>query len=331
MTALHLVLVALALHWVAQTSNSTAGLRGLTVVSHNVAWASGTKGTVLRTLDGGEHWNILNIPGTDALDFRDIVAFDAKNAVVLASGTGAASRVYLTTNAVDWSLVLAVPNEPVFFDAVKFWDRRHGILLGDPVAGRFTIYTTADGGLTWVRSTGPIALPAEGAFAASGTCLTLSGNREAWFGTGGPGGGRVFHTSNKGQTWTVANTPLSGPTPSAGIFSLRFLDPKSGFAAGGDYQKPSDASHAFAVTKDGGQTWTPPGQGSVTGYRSALTYLRSHKLLIAVGTNGSDYSPDSGITWTRFSSDNLNSVASDGDTVWAIGPKGLILKLAHHQ
>ncbi|HEX6559976.1 MAG TPA: hypothetical protein VF021_10950, partial [Longimicrobiales bacterium] len=34
-------------------SSSDASLRGISVVSADVAWASGTRGTVLRTTDGG--------------------------------------------------------------------------------------------------------------------------------------------------------------------------------------------------------------------------------------------------------------------------------------
>ena len=182
--------------------------------------------------------------------------------------------------------------------------------------------------MNWVRATGPAALQNEGAFAASGTCLTLLGQEEAWFGTGGHGGGRVFHSSNRGRSWTIALTPLSGSTASAGIFALRFLDRKRGVALGGDYQKPADAAHSLAVTEDGGLTWITPARGVTSGFRSAVTYLPRHKLLIAVGTNGSDYSLDGGTTWTRISNDNLNSVATDGNhRVWAVGPKGLILKL----
>jgi len=38
--------------WQLQTSNTTADLRGIHSVGGGVAWASGTRGTVLRTEDG---------------------------------------------------------------------------------------------------------------------------------------------------------------------------------------------------------------------------------------------------------------------------------------
>jgi photosystem II stability/assembly factor-like uncharacterized protein len=322
----------LALHWIPQASNSAAGLRGLSVVSQKVAWTSGTKGTILRTLDGGEHWEARTVPGTDGLDFRDVKAFDARTALVMASGAGEASRVYLTTDGGEiWMLVLSNPDKAGFFDAMKFWDRKHGILLGDPVAGHFTIYTTEDAGLNWERSHGPEAIADEGAFAASGTCLTLLGNHDAWFGTGGPGAGRVFHTTDRSKNWTVAATPLSGHVASAGIFSVVFVDSKHGIAVGGDYQKPAQAEHTIAMTGDGGFTWVVPAGALAGGFRSGATYVKPRKMLLAVGTGGSDYSFDGGMTWRRLSTDNLNAVASDGESVWAVGPKGLIVKLAFHE
>lgn len=322
------ILLALALHWIPQTSPTTASLRGLSVVSAKVIWASGSKGTILRTLDAGQHWEIRPLPSAETLDFRDIEAFDANTALVMASGTGTASRVYLTQDGGNrWSLVLADPDRTGFFDALKFWDRNHGILLGDPVNGRFVIFTTQSAGQTWTRSIQPAALAGEGAFAASGTSLALQGIHEAWFGTGGPNVARVFHTSDAGQTWTVAPTPLSGPTTACGIFSLLFLDPHRGVAIGGDYQKPDQTSHTAAFTDDGGRTWTPVSTNPA-GYRSGVASLPSRHLLISVGTNGADYSSDAGHTWTRFSNDSLNAVASHGDSVWAIGPKGQIAELS---
>jgi photosystem II stability/assembly factor-like uncharacterized protein len=329
MTLLPIFLATLALHWVPQASNTNTSLRGLSVVSKNIVWASGSKGTVLRTLDGGEHWEIRKVRGAETLDFRDVVAFNGNIALIMSSGAGDASRVYLTIDGgVTWKLVLSNPDQTGFFDAMKFWNRQHGILLGDPVRGHFTVFTTADGGLTWTKVNQPAALKEEGAFAASGTCLALYGTREAWFGSGGPGGGRVFHTSDRGQSWTVAVTPLSGQVATAGIFSLKFIDSKHGIAVGGNYKQPEKTSGSLAVTSDNGKAWRVPSVGVTGGFRSGLAYVRQERLLIAVGTIGSDLSFDLGMSWKPFSQDNLNAIANSGRNVWAVGPKGTILKLA---
>ena len=310
------------------------------MVSERIVWASGAQGTVLRTSDGGEHWEGRKVDGADALDFRDVVAFDANTALIMSSGTGDASRLYFTADGGEhWKMVLSNPDKSGFFDAVKFWNRKDGMLLGDPVNGRFSIFVTSDGGMTWARANEPAAFKAEGAFAASGTCLALSGKQEAWFGSGGPGGGRVFHSRDSGRSWRVANTPMGGDIASAGIFGLKFLDHENGIAVGGDYRQPGSSTRTVAITRDGGETWTAPAwtapawparteaPAAGVGFRSGVVYLKHEKTLVAVGTGGSSYSMDRGLHWQTISNANLNAVASARDQVWAVGPRGLIVRL----
>ncbi len=71
-----------------QNSRTDVPLRGISAVSGKVAWASGARGTVLRTIDGGATWETLVIAGADSLDFRDIQAFDQNTAFVLSIGHG---------------------------------------------------------------------------------------------------------------------------------------------------------------------------------------------------------------------------------------------------
>src|SRR2546423_1120742 len=91
-----LVLSPVSIQLQPQNSGTDANLRGISVVSQRIAWASGTKGTVLRTLDSGSHWENVSVAGADGLDFRDIQAFDDKSAFVLAAGPGEQSRIYKT-------------------------------------------------------------------------------------------------------------------------------------------------------------------------------------------------------------------------------------------
>src|SRR5262245_29228225 len=55
-----------------QVSGTTRRLDSVSVVNERVVWASGRNGTVVRTLDGGETWEVHVIPGAEALAFRDI-------------------------------------------------------------------------------------------------------------------------------------------------------------------------------------------------------------------------------------------------------------------
>ena len=71
---------AIQAQWIRQNVETKASLRGLSVVNEKVIWASGTGGTVIRTIDGGKSWKVMAVPGAEKLDFRDVEAFDAKTA-----------------------------------------------------------------------------------------------------------------------------------------------------------------------------------------------------------------------------------------------------------
>jgi photosystem II stability/assembly factor-like uncharacterized protein len=82
------------------------------------------------------------LPGADDLDFRDTEAWGEQNALVLSSGPGDKSRLYQTKDGGQhWVLLFTNPDPQGFFDAVSFWDRQRGIILGDPVGGRFVVLT----------------------------------------------------------------------------------------------------------------------------------------------------------------------------------------------
>ncbi|HSK10404.1 MAG TPA: hypothetical protein VK911_12570 [Vicinamibacterales bacterium] len=320
--------------WEQQASGTAERLRGVSAVSAAVAWASGANGTVLRTADGGATWTRRPVPGAEALDFRDIEAFDAQTAYVLSIGAGDRSRIYKTIDGGEtWHLQFTNPDPNAFYDAFAFWDRENGIAVGDPVEGRFTVVRTADGGATWARADRagmPPALPGDGAFAASGTILTAFGSREAWFGSGGGARARVYRSTDRGATWEVSDTPVAAGTPSAGLFSIAFRDARHGVAVGGDYRKERDASDNIALTTDGGASWTRPGATRLRGFRSAVAFLPGSdaSLALAVGPAGSDISRDDGRTWSALGDEGFHalSVAGDG-AAWAVGEQGAIARL----
>ena len=314
--------------WAPQTSNTSVALRGVSAVSERIAWASGSKGTFLKTTDGGATWTANVVPGAADADFRGVRALSDKSAYLLSSGAGPLSRLYQTNDGgVKWDLLMVNPNPQGFWDAIAMWDPLHGILLGDPVNGRFDIWTTSDG-VTWVQQKGPPALPREGAFAASNTSLTVRGAHEAWFGTGGVGGGRVFHTDDGGKSWTVAKALPRPDSETAGVFSVAFSDARHGVAVGGDYKKPEMGAGTIAITDDGGKTWTASA-ASLPGYRSAVAYIDDKKMWIATGPSGSEVSVDGGRTWKPFGysdSDQVghNAMSFAGSVGWAVDPGGAI-------
>lgn len=318
-----------AVAWQSQTSGVTGRLRGVCAVSSRVAWASGADGTVLRTTDGGESWQVRRVAGAETLDFRDIDATSDRVASALSIGSGESSRIYKTTDGgLHWDLQFANTDPKVFLDAMAFRDEAHGIAFSDSVDGRFVILTTANG-RSWERVPAdrlPPPLPGEGAFAASGTNIAMSGRAHVWIGTTAS---RVLRSSDGGRTWRVATTPLATGT-ATGIFSIAFRDEQHGVVVGGDYRSESQAIDNAAVTSDGGETWTLVKDHGLSGFRSVVAWVPGSKQsLIAIGPSGADWSSDDGRTWAPIDGAGFDTFrfAWGGGVGWAAGQGGRISKL----
>ena len=316
--------------WLRQQSGTDASFRAVSAVSAQVCWVGGSKGTILRTTNGGKTWEPKRIAGTESLDFRDVHAFNAETSVAMSAGEASEgkARMYRTTNGGQtWKLVFETIQKGVFLDGLDFWDEKNGLCFGDPIDGKFYVLTTADGGQTWQevpRENFPPILPGEAAFAASGTSLvTLKNSKLAWIGTGGSHHARVFRTEDRGRSWQVSQTPMPAG-PSSGIFGLRFWSKKRGIAVGGDYKNEKDSTLNVLLTADGGKTWRI-GNALKPGGLKESTALAG-KNLIAVGPSGTSFSTNSGATWRDLDASPFHAVSFAGNTGWAVGGKGLLAK-----
>jgi photosystem II stability/assembly factor-like uncharacterized protein len=316
-----------------QQSGTRESLRGLSVVTERVVWASGARGTFLRTTDGGMTWRADTIAGATALDFRDVHGFSAETALVLSAGSDA--RVYRTSNGGrTWTLAYSSHAPGVYFDGMAFWDGRNGIAYSDPVAGRFFVIVTSDGGLSWREISGdalPRPLEGEAGYAASGTGIAVSGRSHVWFGTGGGARNRIVYSRDRGASWLVADVPMQADTSGSGIYSLAFIDTLRGVAVGGTFRRPTAAKGNAAVTSDGGRTWTAVTQQPPRGYRSAVAIVPGTPAptLIATGTSGTDFSVDGGKSWSPLSDEGFNSIAfSSAAAGWAVGDRGRIVRFS---
>lgn len=318
-----------------QASGTAAEFRGLSAAGPEVVWAAGRNGTFARTQDGGATWVADTVPGAASLFFIDVHAVDQNTAILLGTHfDGGLAKIFRTDDAgSSWVEAYSDSHEGVFFDGLAFWDADHGVAFSDPVDGGFLVVTTADGGLSW-QPVPPESLPppqaGEAGFAASGTAIAVQGTRHVWFGTGGGAVARVYHSSDRGRSWTVAETPLAaGPT--AGIFGIAFRDTLNGVAVGGDYRDPKGAGVNVARTHDGGRTWTLAGKSEPQGVRYGAAYTRGtgDAVLVAVGPSGWGYSHDDGATWTAIDTLGYNTIAAaDREArVWVAGVEGRITTL----
>ncbi len=316
-----------------QASGVAAVLQAVSAVGDDVAWVSGHDAAVLRTTDGGATWERLHVPGADSLEFRDVEAFGADVAYLLAAGPGARSRIYRTNDGGrTWEQQFVNAEPRAFYDCFAFFDRRRGVVVSDAVDGRLLVRATADGGAHWdlVPEEGaPLAREGEGAFAASGTCLVALGDRLAWIATGSPAEARVYRSSDGGHRWAVTAVPVVAGE-AAGATSVAFRDPRHGVALGGRVAVATDTSDRVAVTTDGGATWLrggrPPFPGAIFG--SAYAPGSRPPALVAAGPGGLAVSRDDGATWAALSADAYWAVGFASPRAgWAVGPRGRITRI----
>ena len=321
--------------WQLQTSGVDTNLRGVSASETNIGkygkyavWVSGTKGSVLRSLDEGKSWEQLKIDGAADLDFRDIEGFGDEIAYVMSSGDGEKSRIYKTIDGgKSWALQYTDKRQGFFLDSLVCESSAHCFALSDPVDGKFLILTTDDG-QQWKelpRDKMPAALPTEGAFAASGTSIALC-NGNIFFGTGGPAA-RIFESADHGRSWNTIETPAASGNASSGIFSVACRG-RSIVAVGGNYKEPDNASKIAVYSQDSGATWRLAEQ-EPGGYRSAVVFISDNDVA-AVGSNGTDVSHDAGIHWIHTDALNLNAASFVADHGWAVGPKGTIARFNAH-
>ncbi|MBT2392404.1 oxidoreductase [Streptomyces sp. ISL-1] len=318
--------------WNLKDTGADVRFRGLAAVSRKAAWVAGSKGTVLRTADGGGSWRNVSPPGAGELEFRDIEAFDNRRAVVLAIGEGEASRVFRTEDGgASWTESFRNTDPKAFYDCVTFFDSRHGLAMSDPVDGKYRILSTGDGGKSWkvLPNAGmPAALPGEAGFAASGQCLVSSGPKDVWLATGGGATARVLHSADRGLNWTAAESTVPAGDPARGVFGLAFRDRSHGIAVGGDYRAGQASPNAGAVSGDGGRSWqqskTPP-----PAYRSGVAWLpHGGSAALAVGPTGTDLTLDGGRSWRTVDTGSYDTVDCTTDFgCWASGEKGRVARL----
>jgi len=264
-----------------QKSGTTQLLIAVSPVNSRVVWAAGTGGTYVLTTDGGETWKAAVVPGAENLQFRDVYGVNDKIAYLM-SVSGPSSpmttdfRIYKTEDGGEtWKIQFVNHTVNAFYDCFAFWTPTRGITHSDSVNGVFPDIRTTNGE-TWhsIAHNMPKALPGEASFAASGTCATAEGEKNAWITTGGSTIARILATRDGGDTWDAYDTPLVS-SPSAGGISVAFRDAWHGILGGGDLA--SNNSAETATSDDGGQTWALTKKPPVKGAVFCLAYARGHR------------------------------------------------------
>jgi photosystem II stability/assembly factor-like uncharacterized protein len=310
------------------TKGTKTSIRGLSVVDNNVAWASGSNGTIGLTTDGGRNWKWSVVKGFEKRDFRDIEAFSLTKAIIIAVDSPA--YILKTIDGGEsWKVVYENHTKGMFLDAMEFWNEQSGIVVGDPVDGKIFVARTFDEGNTWKEvpfDYRPRADTGEAMFASSGTNVRILDRDEAVIVSGGMSS-RVFIRNES------VRLPILQGKETTGANSIAVLDTdsrkggKTMTVVGGDFMTPDSTLLNCFYSNDRGKTWKAP-KTPPHGYRSCVEYL-SKKHLVSCGLNGVDYSTDAGVNWKWVSKEGFHVVrkAKKGDAVFFAGSGGKIGKL----
>jgi hypothetical protein len=249
-------------------------------------------------------------------EMRDI-EFSGKEILGLQSGSFGMLARTDSTKFIEFILPDSNMWAGTFLDGMDILNNS-GFIMGDPKKGFFSLYYSEDAGIVWKECEGKVAaIDGEAGFAASGTNVQVLNDSTYYFVSGGRKS-RFFKTSNKGKTWQISSLPYM-PSMSSGAFSIHMFSEKEGVIVGGDFKNPELNLNISFFTDDGGKFWINS-EIQPRGYRSCVTIQNG--VFYTCGTNGLDYSKDSGKTWIPFANGKFYALFSDGLSLFATAENG---------
>ena len=279
-------------------------IRSIKVINDSTVWFAGSNGKCGYTEDNGDNWSIFTLEhdGNKA----ELRSIDVVNGHVFAVGVAEPAVVFHSADmGGSWEIVFEDTRSSAFLNGIRFFDDNNGIIIGDPIDGKWLIALTHDGGLSW-DTVPSMNIPEsdlnEFPYAASNSNFDIVGD-DIWIGTGGSQA-RVLHSNDQGVSWEIFDTPIKTGVMH-GIFTLDFYDRDHGIIAGGNWNGFYENDKNVAVTTDGGKNWTLVADGIDPNYTSCIHYIpgTEHQEVLSlndrVGFGGGRmmYSPDGGFNW----------------------------------
>lgn len=310
--------------WQNYQHNNQASFRAV-FANEQSLWVSGSKNTVLKSTDQGKSWQDVSVKSEITTDFRDIIAFDNKTAIVMGAGSGEKSTLFKTNDGgQSWQQLYQNSEPKGFFNSFDFWSQSTGLMLGDPVDGYYVVLKTEDGGQSWRRITIdnlPPILENEAAFAASGNTLRVGDSGKAWIVTGGKSAS-VYESEDFGESWQRKRVPLHSETGTSGSYALGLNSSKQVVVVGGDYKNRTGAYVNAALNVNGQFIALNTGQH---GLRTAISCIDG--LCMLTGKTGTDISFDDGLSWQvspAAQGEGFYTIISYDDVFLAAGEKGKV-------
>lgn len=274
--------------------------------------------TLSRTTDSGQTWESISFPHTEPGYFSYISALNGDLAWIAYVDYAEGNKLLKTTDGgLNWT------QQPVYLNAwinqAHFFDENVGVVMGDPDSLGFEIYTTTDGGEAWTRvDHNTIPAPLADEIGYSGYYEVIGS--EIWYETSV---GRVFHSPDYGNTWTVINGPHPMP-----LSMLAVDEAKTLYIAYTTTENPdgSDPVTSLYRSADNGVSWediTPADSGwwiyDIEPVPGTNTIVASLNAGYASGLFETWISYDRGTSWTSIDNSSLTLALdfSDAQTGFA--------------
>jgi photosystem II stability/assembly factor-like uncharacterized protein len=298
-------------------------IRGLAVPNTNTIWASGSKGSIAKSVNGGLDFEWKQVKDYETRDFRSIHAWNEKEAIIVAV---AAPALILKTKdgGISWYKVYENADTLMFLDAIHFKDAANGLVVGDPISNQIFLLSTVDKGENWKQvPTSYFKTPlekGEAFFASSGSNIAQL-SQDNFLVSGGL----------RSRLWIngeAINIPMIQGGKSTGANSMA-ISPNGNniMIVGGDFMKDTSRLQnavglKLVVEPINNQHWQKNRKtsweidntlGNPNGYRSGVEYV-TNSILIACGTSGIDISKNKGKTWDLISTESFHVVRKQPNT-----------------
>jgi photosystem II stability/assembly factor-like uncharacterized protein len=262
---------------------------------------------VIRSIDSGENWDVLNVVKDVKLDKLDFVTDSFAYGMRRGSSE---NTVYSDNAAKDWQTTDSTLNSGFYGYEVSFLNKDTGYIAQVDEMSVPSIYFTADAGQNWIKCSGQYyPLSFENSFEIEFF------NKKPYMATEGMDGSKkeVFTTDNYIDWYIDSTLNLTGKKQ----YDFNFVNDTLGFILADD---------TLAHTKNGGETWDFITLGDTL---QKLSFFNDSIGLI-YGNNKIALTTNTGDTWTFYNLPTRNIInglqmVSDS-VILAYGENGTIIK-----
>ncbi len=292
--------------WESVDTGTLSWLYTIDFSSPNVGWAGGSKGTLLKTTDGGDTWvKIKKKITNDSIKQIDFInAYEGwilchRN--IYASGSANGSYLLHTMDGGEnWEQV-EIPR-PERITKMFFSSNGFGLAIGE----FGMLLGIQDNGVTWDTIDSPMNnMMIDGEFLNETNVVTVGG------------GGSIYFSQDAGVSWNRAM--LSGAAPTL-FYATSFANDRLGLAVG--------AKGAIFQSRNAGKSWRKVDSGTKRKFTDVV--MISPQRAYAIGEDGMILVSNSGGSkWYKESSGTshrLESMDINGNDLWVVGFGGSLLR-----